>query len=111
MASENVKSGEVVKIRVFIYDGTQPVTGLSLVISIERLVDGFFWDGASFVTGFRTNAMTELTPSNTHNDGVYEYSFPTEAAPQERVYDWSNTHPISAFRDIITRGRIRTYNL
>ena len=111
MASENVKSGESVEIRVFIYDGTQALPGLTINIAIERLLDNQFWNGSGWQGAYITVEMTELTPSNVHNDGVYAYTFATEAAPLERVYDWSVVHSISISRQLFHRGRIRTYDV
>lgn len=111
MASENVKSGEPVEIRIFLYDGTAPLTGLSPVLAIERLSDNKFWDGAAWQVAYSTVPLVELTPSNVHNDGVYAYAFQTAAAPAEEVYDWSNVVSVAFSRQFFTRGRIRTYDV
>ena len=108
--SENLKSGQTVNIRVFVYDGTAAITGLTPALTIERLSDNQFWNGAAWQAAHTTVAMAELTPSNSHNDGTYEYDFATEAAPTENVYDWSVVHSLGS-RKLISRGRIRTYDL
>lgn len=84
---EFVRQGQTVRIRPPLWDGAQMLTGKTVVVSIERQSDGFFWDGAAFPDGdYRTVAMTELA-GNVHVEGVYEYVFLTPSAIA--VYDWS----------------------
>lgn len=85
--SEFVRQGQVVRIRAALWDGAQMLTGKTVNVSIERVSDGFFWNGSAFPDStYRTVAMAELS-GNVHVEGVYEYAFTTPNAIE--TYDWN----------------------
>lgn len=87
--SEQVPVGSTVNIRVFLFNGAAALEGRTVNLSIERLSDGKFWDGADFDPGtFTTVTMTEKT-GNSHYEGVYEYNFAIPPADGAERYDWS----------------------
>lgn len=84
-----VPVGATVNIRIFLFNGAAALTGRTVNLSVERLSDGKFWDGADFAPGsYTTVAMTEKT-GNVHHEGVYEYNFAIPFADGEDHYDWS----------------------
>ncbi len=87
--NNHVPVGSTVNIRIFLFNGAAALAGRSVSVSIERLSDGTFWDGADFDPGsYTTVAMTEKT-GNVHYEGVYEYAFAIPVADGEDRYDWS----------------------
>ena len=87
--TDQVPIGSTVNIRVFLFNGAEALLGRSVNLSIERLSDGKFWDGADFDPGSYTAvAMTEKT-GHVHYEGVYEYNFTIPVADGEDHYDWS----------------------
>lgn len=70
------------KFIVPIHDGGALVTGLSAVIYIQRLSDGYWWNAGSWQSGVASNAMSERTPS-TPNGGTYEYTWNDSSATSE----------------------------
>ena len=87
--NEHVPVGSTVNIRIFLFNGAAALSGRSVSVSIERVSDGKFWDGADFDPGTYTAvAMTEKT-GNVHYEGVYEYNFAIPTADGEDHYDWS----------------------
>lgn len=106
--AENVTVSDVANIRIFAYDGTTKVTGLSPALFITRLSDGKFWTGAVWQSGSASVTMTAVTPTgNDHTDGVYEYDFTT--LPTVNSYDWSSTITLGA-RDLVHRGRLKAWS-
>jgi len=94
------------RIRVFLFDNTQTYPAESPVISIERVSDGLFWDGASWVAAYTTLAMDNLfvdLGANDHWNGVYEYAFTIPNAAE--MYDWSVESPVAGFQQY-HKGRI-----
>lgn len=104
---EIVEIGETVPIRILLWDGSAILTGKTVVVSIERLSDGKFWNGSSFPdTTYRTVSMTEQS-GNVHVEGVYQYSFAHPTADSVEGYDWGvkyNTGGVLAY----WKGRIWT---
>lgn len=49
------------------------VTGAALVLTLKRVSDGWFWNGAAFQSGVITVNMTEVDASGF--PGLYRYSF------------------------------------
>ncbi len=87
--NDQVPVGSTANIRIFLFNGAAAMAGRSVSVSIERVSDGEFWDGADFDPGTYTAvAMTEKT-GNVHYEGVYEYNFAIPAADGEDQYDWS----------------------
>ena len=73
--NEHVPVGSTVNIRIFLFNRATALAGRSVSVSIERVSDGKFWDGADFDPGSYTGvAMTEKS-GNVHYEGVYEYNF------------------------------------
>ncbi len=106
--AENVTVSDVTNIRIFAYDGTAKITGLSPALFITRLSDGKFWTGAIWQNAAASVTMTAVTPtSNDHNDGVYEHDFAT--LPTVESYDWSVTITLGV-RDLVHRGRIKAWD-
>lgn len=105
--AENVTVSDTVNIRVFAYDGTAKITGLSPALFITRASDGKFWNGSAWVAAAASVVMTAVTPTgNPHTDGVYEYDFATLSTVES--YDWSSTITLGA-RDLVHRGRIKAW--
>lgn len=88
MSYEVVASGSTVPIRVLLYDGATAQTGETVVVSIERLSDGKYWDGAAWQSSYQPLAMSELS-GNVHLAGMYQYLFVTPTSPDR--YDWRVT--------------------
>ena len=99
---EHVNTGDTVKIRVFLWNGSAALAGKTVNVSIERLSDGAFYDGDYDPGTYAAPEMTELT-GNAHKEGVYEYSFVTQAT--EDVYDWVVKYEEGDFLTYF-RGRI-----
>ncbi len=79
--NDHVPIGSTANIRIFLFNGAAALAGRSVSVSIERVSDGKFWDGADFDPGSYTAvAMTEKT-GNVHYEGMYEYDF---ANPRRR---------------------------
>ncbi len=104
MGTEIVPAGSTVKIRVLMYDGSTAQTGLTVNVSVERISDGKFWDGAAWQAAYQALAMTELS-GDAHKAGVYQYSFATPTAVG--VFDWRVTYNGASF-DRAFAGRIST---
>lgn len=105
--AENVTVSDVVNIRIFLYDGTDVITGESPALFITRASDGKFWTGAIWQSGSASVTMTAVNPTgNAHTDGVYEYDFTTLSSVES--YDWSVTHLLGA-RSLVHRGRVKAW--
>ena len=99
---EYVNTGDTVKIRVFLWNGSAALAGKTVNVSIERLSDGAFYDGDYDPGTYAALGMSELT-GNAHKEGVYEYSFATQST--EDVYDWVVKYEEGDFLTYF-RGRI-----
>lgn len=100
--------GDTANIRVFLYNGTNVITGESPVLFITRVSDGKFWTGAAWQSAAASVVMTAVTPTgNDHTDGVYEHDFVTGGS--EESYDWSMTHALGV-RNLVHRGRIKAWS-
>lgn len=105
--SESGVVGDTFTIRVYLYDGVAAVTGLTPDLTIERVSDGQYWNGAAFQAGFVQVTMTELS-GNEHYAGLYEYDFAPPAADGEESYDYSQVETIGG-RLFVHRDRLRTF--
>lgn len=104
-----VIAGSTVNIDVLFWtvEGT-PLTGQgSVSLVIRRGSDGFYWNGLTFIAGYRVVLMTERG-SNPHQEGVYRYDFnvPKPAIPREHTYDWSVERVAPDNRTYLQKGRI-----
>lgn len=87
--SDHVPVGSTVNIRIFLFNGAAALAGRTVALSIERVGDGKFWDGADFEPGgYVAVSMSEKT-GHAHYEGVYEYNFSIPTSDGEQVYDWS----------------------
>jgi hypothetical protein len=87
MMIDFVAAGTTVPLRVQLADGATAQTGETVVVSIERVADGYYWNGSTpgWQVGYVTNSMTERT-GDAHKAGMYEYDFATPATPG--TFDW-----------------------
>lgn len=71
-----------------LFDGAIRLTGKTVVLSIEKVSTGTYWDGAAFTT-YNELAATELTGNNAAI-GVYRYTFSTPDDDEETYRIVSN---------------------
>ncbi len=88
-----IEKTKALEFELTLIKGITVETGKSLVCSVRRVSDGFWWDGAAFTdTTYATNAMTELTG----DDGLEaRYVFTLPATNAEDIYQFRMRHTFS----------------
>ena len=88
-----IEKTKALEFELTLIKGITVETGESLVCSVRRVSDGFWWDGAAFTnTTYTTNAMTELTG----DDGLEaRYAFTLPATNTEDIYQFRMRHTFS----------------
>lgn len=82
-----IEAGSVAHIEVLLDDGNTQYTGESPVVSVRDRATGFYFNGTTFVSGYRTVAMTELTNGSDKDvKARYGLEFTTPAAGGEYVW-------------------------
>lgn len=103
MCREQQNSTE--RIRLIALDSSNAgVTGATVLLSIRRDADGFYWSGAAFGAGFNTVAMTETDATN--RAGEYHYDFNTSGLA-DAVYSFRATSVTAAIINDPWEGEIK----
>lgn len=74
------QTAEKVRVSVHVLDSSRVgVTGATVLLSLRRDTDGFYYTGVVFQSSFATMTLTETDSSNW--PGVYHYDFTTPVLP------------------------------
>ncbi len=88
--------GASLRFIIFLWDGSAALTGKTVVLSIRRESDKFFWNGSNFTTNGTTYGTVSTTEQltdessapNVHIEGQYVYDITlTETGTDQ--YTWS----------------------
>jgi Cu/Ag efflux protein CusF len=99
--------GDSVQLKTFLWDGLAPVTGATVSVSIERVSDGYYWNGTAFQAAYVALDMTERS-GNAHKEGEYIYNFTPPTVDGVEAYNWSCKYADDPTL-IYVKGRIQTY--
>ena len=96
--------GASLRFLLFLWDGSIALTGKTVVLSIRRESDKFFWNGNDFTTNgttYGTVSMTEQltdesSSANVHIEGQYVYDITLIETGTEQ-YTWSVKYSESSY--------------
>lgn len=94
--------GGSIRFIVFLWDGTEALTGKTVSLSVRQEGDSAFWNGSAFSGTYGTVSMIEqftdeATATNAHIEGQYVYDLDMSSLIDADQYTWSIKYSEDAY--------------